>query len=71
MSNYVSRTEPWYTEEWFDEDIEDVLLDLHVRIDELTMNAARKALKGIYDNKSERFELMRDVLSTRFGVKEW
>lgn len=66
MSIYVNRTEPWYTENWYDEDIEAALEALGITINENTMGIARKTLEGIFDDKSERNEIIHDCLYIAF-----
>lgn len=66
MTAYICRPDPWYTERWYDEDIEGALEELCIEVNEYTMNLARHALEGVFDDKSERNEMIRLTLENYF-----
>lgn len=49
---------PWYTENWYDEDLKKVLEDGDIPVNSENVERLKKACKGIFDDKSGRFEML-------------
>lgn len=58
---------PWYTENWYDEDLEKVLEDEDIPANSENIERIKKACKGIFDDKSGRFETLACKAREIFG----
>lgn len=45
---------PWYTENWYDEDLEYALENAGIPLTDENMKKLKEACAGIFDDKSER-----------------
>lgn len=57
---------PWYVEEWYDEDIIEAMKDLDIEVTEQSLERAKKAVTGIFDEKSDRNELLKQWIENEF-----
>ena len=60
--------EAWYTEAWYDADLEDALEELGVPVTAENIRRLRKSCKGLFDDHSERNELILEKASEIFEV---
>ena len=51
----------WYEERWYDEDLENALLYYDVPVNDYTVKLMREKCKHIFDDKSERNEMLQNV----------
>ena len=61
---------PWYTENWYEEDIIMGLRDIGVETNEENIGIAKIVLSHIFDDKSDRNEAIRRDLEKEFFFKE-
>ena len=57
----------WYTESWCDEDLELALENADIPVMDDNMRKLREACKGIFDDKSERNEMLVQKAHETFG----
>lgn len=50
----------WYVERWYDEDLESALVAAGVPVTPENIKAMRESCKGIFDDKTDRNEMLRD-----------
>jgi len=57
----------WYTESWCDEDLELALENAEIPVTEENISKLGEACKGIFDDKSERNEMIAQMARETFG----
>ena len=57
----------WYTEKWYDDDLIEALEDSGVPATEENVERFRAACKGVFDDKSERNSMLRQIASVTFS----
>lgn len=63
---YITSNDAWYVESWFDGDIEEALQILDIPYTEENLRKAKRILRGIFDDKSDRNEMIVQVLGSEF-----
>lgn len=63
---YLMNTKgiPWYTENWYDTDLENALENAGVEVNEENLAAMKEACQKVFDDKSERNEILCHVART-------
>lgn len=54
------KEEPWYTEEWFEEDLKKALIETKTEVTDENIRTLRAACTHIFDDKSMRNEMLSD-----------
>lgn len=62
----IQSNEPWYIERWYDEDLIQVFRELSIPVTQESLAKARTACKTLFYDKSERFEMINNCLSSAF-----
>lgn len=57
---------PWYEEAWYEADIEEALEELGIEPSEKAILKSKEILSGIFDDKSDRREMIVEVLGNKF-----
>ena len=57
----------WYVERWMDEDLENALLAINVSPTKDNIRLLREECKHLFDDKSERNEMLRMMAESLFG----
>lgn len=60
--------EAWYTEAWYDVDLENALEELGVPVTAENIRRLRKGCKGLFDDKSGRNEMILEKASEIFKI---
>ena len=60
--------EAWYTESWYDVDLENALEELGVPVTAENIRRLRKGCKGLFDDKSGRNEMILEKASEIFKI---
>lgn len=60
----------WYQERWYDGDLEEALCAADLPVTEENVNKLRAACCGIFDDKSERNEILRQKAEEVCGEEE-
>lgn len=58
---------PWYTENWYDEDLENILEDAQIPVTEENVQKLKGACKHIFDDKTIRNEMLMEKAREIFG----
>ncbi len=58
--------EPWYTEKWYTEDLKNALEGAEIEITEENLEKLRAGCRNIFDDKSERYEMLLDKVRELF-----
>lgn len=59
--------QPWYTENWYVEDLENALEGAGVEVTEENLNKLLLGCQGIFDDKTMRNEMLADKARELFG----
>lgn len=64
----IRRYEPqcWYTEKWYDDDLEKALEDSGIPATEKNIESLKMACKGAFDDKSERNSMLIQIANETF-----
>lgn len=62
-----SIEQPWYTENWYIEDLENALENAGVEVTEENLNKLLLGCRGIFDDKTDRNEMLVDKARELFG----
>lgn len=66
MYEKLDQHAPWYTECWFVEDILDAMVAAGIDITRENCEKAEQAVKGIFDDKTERNEALKQCIENAF-----
>lgn len=53
---------PWYTERWYDEDLAAAMTEAGIPVTQENLNKARDACRTIFDDKTERNEILKSAI---------
>lgn len=59
-TGYSSIEQPWYTEDWYMEDLENALKNAGVEVTEENLNKLLLGCRSIFDDKTARNEMLVD-----------
>lgn len=62
-----SVEQPWYTENWYMEDLENALESAGIEVTEERLNTLLLGCRGIFDDKTMRNEMLTDKARELFG----
>lgn len=62
-----SVEQPWYTENWYMEDLENALESAEIEVTEENLNKLLLGCRGIFDDKTMRNEMLADKARKLFG----
>ena len=60
VSKCESEEQPWYTESWYMEDLENALKDAGIEVTEENLKKMLLGCRGIFDDKTVRNEILED-----------
>lgn len=61
------NNKPWFTENWYDEDLEAVLDGEEIPVNAENIQRLKEACEGIFNDKSWRFEMLAVKAREVFG----
>lgn len=62
-----SAEQPWYTENWYMEDLENALKSAGIEVTEENLNKLLLGCQGIFNDKTARNEMLADKARELFG----
>lgn len=63
----IPAEQPWYTENWYMEDLENALENARIEVTEENLNKLLLGCRGIFDDKTMRNEMLEDKAKELFG----
>lgn len=64
----IFSDKPWYTENWYDEDIAAAMKAAGVVVTQANLEKAREGCRSIFDDKSERNEMLKCMIESIFEM---
>lgn len=65
--NQNNIEKPWYTENWYDEDLEIALEEAGIPVSNRNVTKLKEACRNIFDDKSTRNEMLVNMAMEVFG----
>lgn len=62
-----NNEKPWYTENWYDEDLRNALEEAGVLVSDENVSKLKEACRYIFYDKSSRNEILADMAMEIFG----
>jgi hypothetical protein len=69
--NALFSDEPWYSENWYNQDLVSIMKDLGVDVTAKNLTKARDSVRGIFDDVSARNEMLEEKISEVFESQIW
>lgn len=74
-ANVISKTEsssltPWYEEQWYDEDITNIMKEMGVEVAPETLKKTQELCSEYFDDKSDRNEIIKQIIEENFMENE-
>lgn len=67
MEEIIRIEKPWYTENWYDEDLRNALEEAGILASNKNVERLKEACRNIFDDKSARNEMLVNMAMDIFG----